>query len=56
MRTVAQSGAEYLVPSIHPAHLLLCKRFVVVQLMICLYESIPTPEILKCLAQNKSAH
>ena len=52
MRTGAQWGAKYLLPSIHPVYLLrdmVCKRFVVVQLMMYLYESSPTLEILTCL-------
>ena len=57
--TGAQWGAKYLLPSIHPVYLLhdmVCKRFDVVQLMMCLYESISTLEILTCFTQNKSGH
>ena len=46
--TGAQWGAKHLLPSIHPVYLLhdmVCKRFDVVQLMMCLYESSPTLEI-----------
>ena len=57
--TGAQWGAKHLLPSIRPVYLLhdmVCKRFDVVQLMMCLYESSPNRKFLTSFTQNKYGH